>query len=103
MFVVMNLDKWNNLPKDVQQVMESVSDEWVDVHGNTWNEGDKQGREYTLSLGNQIIPLSDEESEKWKSAVKKVISTYVTAADEKGLNGKESVDRLNALISKYSK
>ena len=103
MFVVMNLDKWNSLPKDVQEVMERVSAEWVDVHGNTWNEGDKQGREYTLSLGNQIIPLTEEESEKWKTAVKKVISSYIATADEKGLNGKEIVDKLNALITKFSK
>jgi len=103
MFVVMNLDKWNSLPEDVQDVFESVSAEWVDVHGNTWNEGDQQGREYTLSLGNQIIPLSDEESKKWKTAVKTVIGSYITAADEKGLDGKDVVEKLNTLISKYSK
>jgi len=103
MFVVMNLAKWNSLPKDVQTIMDNVSSDWVDVHGNTWNEGDKQGREYTLSLGNKIIPLSDEESANWEAAVQKVISSYIASAEEKGLNGKNSVDTLTGLITKHSK
>ncbi|MBW1893946.1 MAG: TRAP transporter substrate-binding protein [Deltaproteobacteria bacterium] len=102
MFVVMNLKKWNSLPEDVQKVMEQVSDEWVDVHGNTWNEGDKQGKEYTLSLGNKVIPLSDKESANWKAAVKNVISSYIKSSEEKGLNGKEYVEKLTGLIAKHS-
>lgn len=103
MFVVMNLDKWNGLPKDVQDAIEQVSAEWVDVHGNTWNENDKQGKAYTLSLGNKVIPLSEEESAKWKSAVSGVISDYIKSCEEKGLKGKENVDLLTDLIAKYSK
>jgi len=68
----------------------------------TWNEGDKQGREYTLSLGNKVIPLSDKESANWKAAVKNVISSYVKSSEEKGLNGKEYVEKLTGLIAKHS-
>jgi len=82
--------------------MDNVSSDWVDVHGNTWNEGDKQGREYTLSLGNKIIPLSDEESTNWKAAVQNVIGSYIASTEEKGLKGKDSVDTLSGLITKHS-
>jgi len=69
MFVVMNRNKWNSLPADVKKVFEEVSSEWVDVHGKAWNTTDKAGRDFTLSLGNKIIPLSDAESARWRKAV----------------------------------
>jgi TRAP-type transport system periplasmic protein len=65
MFVVMNEKKWNSLPKDVQKVFEEVSKEWMPKHAEGWDTIDKEGREFTLSLGNKIIPLSEAESQLW--------------------------------------
>ena len=76
-FIVMNLDKWNALPDDIQKVFETVSEKYVDVHGKVWDSTDKEGRKYTLSLGNEIIPLSDEESARWRKAVEPVINDYI--------------------------
>lgn len=103
MFVVMNLDKWNSLPSDIQGIFEDVSNEWIDVHGKTWNAVDVEGRNYTLSIGNEIISLSQEESTKWKRAVRQVIDGYIVEANKKGLNGEEYVNLLFNLIEKYSK
>jgi len=100
MFVVMNRDKWNSLPADVQKVFEEVSAEWIDVHGAAWDADDKAGREYTLSLGNQIIELTPEESTAWRAAVKPIIDNYVETAKSKGLPGDEYVATLEALIAK---
>jgi len=98
-FVVMNLDKWNALPADVQKVFETVSDKYVDVHGKVWDSTDKEGRKYTESLGNKIIPLSDEESARWHKAVEPVIKDYIT----KNPNGNKYVEKIRELIKKYSK
>ncbi|MBN2396803.1 MAG: TRAP transporter substrate-binding protein, partial [Deltaproteobacteria bacterium] len=46
MFVVMNLDKWNALSKELKQIVEAVSTEWVDVHGAAWDKSDDEGRAY---------------------------------------------------------
>jgi len=103
MFVVMNLDKWNSLPSDIRGIFEDVSSEWIDVHGKTWNAVDVEGRDYTLSIGNEIIFLSQEESTKWRRAVRQVIDGYIVEANKKGLNGEEYVNLLFNLIEKYSK
>lgn len=103
MFVVMNLSKWNALPKDIQKVFEDVSKEWIDVHGKAWDDLDAEGRQYTVSLGNKIIPLSKEENARWKKAVSPIIDEYVKTADDKGMPGKKAVKEVESLIKKYSK
>jgi TRAP-type C4-dicarboxylate transport system substrate-binding protein len=73
----MNLDKWNALPDDIQKVFETVSEKYVDVHGKVWDSTDEEGKKYTQSLGNEIIPLSDEESARWRKAVEPVINNFI--------------------------
>lgn len=98
MFVVMNKKKWDKLPADIKKVFEDVSSQWIDVHGNVWDDADRKGREYSLSLGNKIVSLSDAENEKWKNAVAPLISEYEKNAAEKGIDGRKNVDRLKAMI-----
>jgi len=102
MFVVMNMKKWNALPPDIQKIFEDVSGEWIDVHGKAWDDLDDEGRKFTLSLGNKIIPLSKEQQNRWRSAVKPIIDGYIKAMDEKGLPGKKAVEETEKLIKKYS-
>lgn len=103
MFVVMNLKKWNALPKDIQGIFTEVSDQWVDVHGKAWDSLDLEGRQYSLGLGNKIIPLSREESALWKKAVSPIIQDYIRATDAKGLPGQRAVKEVESLIKKYGK
>ncbi len=100
-YVCMNLDKWNALPKDVQEVMELVSLEWIGRHGMAWDMSDAEGRSYGLSLGNKVITLSDNESARWAEAVKPVIAGYVEMAKEKGLPAQYYVETIESLIKKY--
>ncbi|MDJ0808468.1 MAG: TRAP transporter substrate-binding protein [Desulfobacterales bacterium] len=100
MFVVMNRSKWEKLPADVQKVFTETSQEWIDVHGRTWDKNDEEGRAFTLSLGNQVIPLSDGESAKWKGAVQPIIDNYVQSAKSKGLAGDDYIKTLNELIAR---
>ncbi|MDI9570851.1 MAG: TRAP transporter substrate-binding protein [Pseudomonadota bacterium] len=103
MFVVMNLKKWNALPKHIQQVFEEVSGQWIDVHGKAWDDLDQEGRRYTLSLGNKIIPLSKQEGARWKKAVRPMLNEYITATTAKGLPGQKAVAEAERLIKKYAK
>lgn len=93
-FVFMNLDKWNSLPEDVQAVFDEVSQEWISKHGEAWDEADKEGREFTLEQGNEIIQLSEEESDRWVEAAQPVINGYIKAKKEKGLPAEEYVEFL---------
>jgi TRAP-type C4-dicarboxylate transport system substrate-binding protein len=91
MFVVMNKDKWNALPPDVQKIIERINEEWIEKYGKTWDEIDKEGRDYTLKLGNKIISLSKEENERWAKAVRPLLDDYVKNMKDKGLPGEEAL------------
>ncbi len=90
-FVAMNKKKWDALPKDVQKTIEKISEEWIDKTGTATDEMDKAGEEFTLQQGNQVIPLSKEENERWAKMVKPVLEEYVANMKEKGLPGGEAL------------
>ena len=98
MFVVMNRGKWEKLPADVQAVFTEVSREYIDVHGRTWDKNDEEGLAFTLSRGNQVIPLSVTESDQWKAAVQPIIDNYIQSAKSKGLAGDDYIKTLRELI-----
>ena len=95
-FVVMNLDKWNALSPEIQKVFEEVSDKYVKVHGEVWDSTDLEGRKYTISLGNEIIPLSAEESARWRKAVEPVIADFIANTPD----GDVYVKKINELMKK---
>jgi TRAP-type transport system periplasmic protein len=90
-FVVMNKDKWNSLPADVKKIIRQVNQEWIVKQGANWDEVDKAGRDYTLSLGNKIISLSKEENARWAKAVQPLLDDYVNNMKAKGLPGEEAL------------
>ena len=99
-YILMNLDKWNSLPKDIQKIIEEVNGEWIAKHGEAWDDSDKAGREFTLSLGNKIIPLSEAENARWAKAAEPVIDAYVKDKAAKGLPAQEYVDLIKAGVKK---
>ncbi|RLB06839.1 MAG: C4-dicarboxylate ABC transporter substrate-binding protein, partial [Deltaproteobacteria bacterium] len=102
-YVLMNKKKWDSLPKDVQKVFDEVSAEWIAKHGEAWDSSDREGRKFTLSLGNKIIPLSKKESARWAKAVQPVIDGYIKKVESKGLPGKKYVKAIKKLIKKCAK
>jgi TRAP-type transport system periplasmic protein len=100
-FVVMNKEKWNSLPPDVQKTIEAVNAEWIGKAGKVWDEIDKEGRDFTLKQGNKIITYSPEETQRWAKAVTPLLDEYVQNAKGKGLPGDEilkfALDRVKQL------
>ena len=94
MFVVMNKDKWNALPPDIQKIIEKVNEEWIEKQGKAWDEIDKQGRDFTLKSGNKIIPLSKEEDARWAKAVKPILDEYVKNMKREGPARRRSAEVL---------
>jgi len=102
-FVVMNLAKWNSLPKDLQQIITDVSKEYEDITAKAWGDSDESGRKFALNLGHEFIKLSAAESAKFKEAVKPVFSEYVKIATEKGVDGQAVFDTVKEMVQTYSK
>ncbi len=102
MFVVMNKQKYESLPPDVQKVFDEVGAEWVDVHGRIWDEADLAGRAFVTELGKTIHALSPEEEQKWEQAVQPVIDEYQKEVEQKGLPGADAVKAIQDMIAAFS-
>jgi TRAP-type C4-dicarboxylate transport system substrate-binding protein len=90
-FVVMNMEKWNSLPPEIQKVVDKVNAEWIGRTGRLWDDIDKSGKAFTIKLGNQVISLSKDENERWGKTVKPILDEYVTNMKAKGLPGEEAL------------
>ena len=98
MFAVMNKDKWNSLPEDLQKIVTEVSDEWIVKQGEAWDESDRQGEAFVKELGKTFISLSDEENSKLKAAMEGVYKEYVDAAEGKGLPGADFLNDIKEML-----
>lgn len=103
MYVVMNKQKWESLPADIQKIFTDVSKEWLDKHGKAWDQADAEGYEFIKQLNHPVIKLSPEEQQKWKQAAAPVLENYVKMAKEKNLPGQELVADIQKLISEAAK
>jgi TRAP-type C4-dicarboxylate transport system substrate-binding protein len=102
-FVAMNLKKWNSLPPNLQKIITEVSKKYEDITAKAWGDSDESGREFALKLGHEFIKLSDEESAKFKEAVKPVFADYVKLANEKGVDGEAVFKAAQEMVAEYSK
>lgn len=102
MFVVMNRSRWERLPRDLRQVLETVSSEWVPRHGAAWDEADRQGRAYVEELGHPVFELTEEERQLWKAAVQPILDEYAIAMNERGLPGGALVEDIQNRIAELA-
>ncbi len=98
----MNKNKFNSLPKDVQEAIMSVSGEAGMEHfsdGDLIN--DKQAKEFILAQGAQIHKLSPEEILRWEEASVPVAEKIVAKIAKKGLPAKAFYDDFLRLSKEY--
>lgn len=98
MFVVMNKSKWDSLPADLQQILTEVSAEWVDKHGEAWDQADAEGKQFVQELKHEIIALDPADAPAWKSAVQPILDEYVKATVAKNLPGDAFLKDLQTMI-----
>lgn len=99
-FVAMNKARWEKLPKDVQDVIEKVNEEWITKTGAAWDAMDKSGKAFAAAKGNQTISLSDEENARWAKAVSPILDDYVKKMKTAGLPGEEALAFCKDMIAK---
>jgi TRAP-type C4-dicarboxylate transport system substrate-binding protein len=84
--VVMNMEKWNSLPKDVQAVMDGLGTEQAWWTGNYMDKHVDKSVEWSKKNHNiEIIKLSKKELARWNKLVKPLIKKWITRAKAKGL------------------
>jgi TRAP-type C4-dicarboxylate transport system substrate-binding protein len=90
-YVAINKKKWESLPKDVQQIIEKINQEWVEKTVKELTAMDKEAYEFLKKRGHTIVTVSKEEQVKTAEKMKPVLDLYVQAMKAKGLPGDEAL------------
>jgi TRAP-type C4-dicarboxylate transport system substrate-binding protein len=84
--VVMNMEKWNSLPKDVQEVMDGLGTEQAWWTGNYMDKHVDESVEWSKKNHNiEIIELTQKELDRWDELLKPLIDKWSDEAKAKGL------------------
>lgn len=103
--VVMNIDAYNKLPKDLQRLIDETTDprHVSGLLGRMWDYADAPGKEYLVKEGAQLITLSPAEDKKFRVLADKLAETKVAELEAKKLPAKEVYARMKALAEEHSK
>jgi TRAP-type C4-dicarboxylate transport system substrate-binding protein len=102
-YIIMNKDKWNGLPADIQKIIEKVDEEWIEKMGKLWDELDKEGKEVFVQKGGKVIVLSKEENARWAERLRPILDDYVKDMKSKGLPGDEALKFCVDYLKTYQK
>lgn len=104
-FITMNLDKWNSLNPEDQEVIERINEEYFErVAISLWDQQNETALKYAVDeRGMEVITLSKEEADKWINLVKPIQNEFVEKMNQQGLKGQEILDTVMELSEKYNK
>jgi TRAP-type C4-dicarboxylate transport system substrate-binding protein len=101
--VVMNMNSWNKLPKDVKKVFEELGPQqsawtgaYMDNHvldSIAWSK-EKQGV--------KVITLSDEEKAKWDKLLEPITAKWIKDNEAKGVPAAKIVADIKAIAAMYA-
>ncbi len=88
-FIAMNKERWNSLPKDIQQIIDKLNAEWFEKQAKLWNDMDDEARDFAIKNGHKIVLAGADEEARMKQMMQPILSAYVKSMKEKGLPGEE--------------
>ncbi|RPJ16477.1 MAG: TRAP transporter substrate-binding protein [Desulfobacteraceae bacterium] len=102
--VVMNMETWNSLPKDVQKVMDDLAVEQAEWTGNYMDGHVKESVAWSKQNYNvEVITLPPAEKAEWDKKLQPITDKWVADAKAKGLPAEAIIADIKELIKKYSK
>jgi TRAP-type C4-dicarboxylate transport system substrate-binding protein len=102
--LAMNKDKYESLPDDLKKVVDDNSGlEFSIFAGGTQSDADGPARKIAADLGNNIVTLSDEETQVWRDAAQPIYDSWVADMDSKGVDGQALIDEARGLMDAYGK
>ncbi len=102
MMVVMNLEKWNSLPPDVQKGIDSISGAaGAKIIGELWSKNTAVNIQLVRDTGREIITLSPEEKARWVALAQPIINEFVAGVNAKGLPGTKVLNEIRKFVKEY--
>lgn len=102
--VAMNLDVWNSLPSDIQEIIDEVNDKiFADVASGFFDMLNESGYKFaTEEHGLEVLTLTDAERDRWIQQLQPIIQDYVKEVEQLGLDGQKVIDTIIPLTEKYN-
>ena len=102
--ITINLDKWEELPSDIQRVMLDVGQRYHEVYGEKYYEQVEAIREHWREEGVKFYELPPEDYEKMRThpAVEELRGKGVEKLEAKGLPGQEMMDEFVKLLEQLA-
>lgn len=102
-YFVMNLDTWQRLPPDIQEIIDEVSGEYVAQKiGEAYDEEILIGKEAAIAAGMELYTVPPAELNRFKEAVAPVYDWWVADIEAKGLPGGQLLEAAQRLAEKYA-
>ena len=100
---IMNKEKWDSLPPDIQKVIDDAS-VWAahETAGRLRIRGDK-ARKLCMERGDTFVTPTPEEMKLWRDALKPVWEKWIEEREAEGLPGRAVLNETLRLIEQYSK
>jgi TRAP-type transport system periplasmic protein len=84
---VMNLAKWNSLPKDIQDIITKIAATMPDVAGKAWWYSDLDATNFMNTQNVKFITPATADAAAWTDPTKPIADDYVSRANAAGLPG----------------
>jgi TRAP-type C4-dicarboxylate transport system substrate-binding protein len=100
--VVMNMDTWHRLPKEVQAVMMDLGQEQAAWTGKYMDNHVKQSIRWSKKTYQvEFIRIPDHEQSEWEQRLKPIEKQWIREAAAKGLPAENIVEDIRASIRKH--
>jgi TRAP-type C4-dicarboxylate transport system substrate-binding protein len=102
--VVMNMDSWKKLPKDVQKVMDDMAkeqSEWTGVYMDNHVNDAMDWSKKTQKV--EVIQLSAQDKAQMNKLLEPIAKKWIDDAKAKGLPAEAILSDIKAFAKKYSK
>ena len=103
LFMVMNLNKWNALPPDLQKVMDDNSKWGKSETVRFLDEDTERSKQWAITQGMEFITLKPEERRKWVDAIGPVYLKLAASLDAKGYPASSAFKFAQERLAHYTK
>jgi TRAP-type C4-dicarboxylate transport system substrate-binding protein len=98
--VTMNKESWNSLSSKDKEIIDGLLDKYRKLAGDSFDKAGEMGKKLAKEKGVIINNLSEEEKEKFKSALDNVNKQWVKDMEKKGLPGQKIFEEALRLSEK---
>ena len=88
-YMAMNKNSYNKLPRDLQDLVDTLSGEYQERFALMWNEIELVGKAFGAQQGVKYFEYSDQEAAKWQKAVEPVIAKSIKSMVARGFTESE--------------